>query len=365
MKHMKHSNFPWVILLLLAGCTTENQEPDKTPVNTPQSLAIHVGIDSRSATRSIIDGTAFIAPAEIGIYIAQGAKDDATGNKGAIGEPYSADANNVKFTLTGDEWTPEHQVSLSSSTGTIYAYYPYNRSAAITGISPTIPVTLATTGIITVSSGSGATSGVNNPGTLVTPVVAETDYMYYNPTTDPASVQPRAVVYNHKADAALIMHHALAKVSFRIIKNGSYSNGGAEGHLTRYVLADNASKNLIVTGGTLAMSLTDGSVSQVSPVAGSITRDIQGYTLGSETATATIISNLVVPVLHFLAGDLKVTFTIDGVDYETTLPTDKIQYWNAGSNYLYTVTLSGTDLNISDVQIVDWKTLDGGAINIQ
>lgn len=362
---MKQTYLSLAVLLLLAGCADNDPETTNIPENKSQSFTIRVGIDALSTTKSIINGTAFTAPAEVGVYVAQGSINDATGNKGVIGTPYSDPANNVKFSLTGDEWTPNHQVSLSSATGTVYAYFPYNASTTITKDNPTIPISVTTTGIITVNGGSGATSGVNNPGTLVSPVVAETDYMYYDPTVNSGSVQPKVVVHNHSAVASLIMHHALAKVSFRVITNGSYSNGGAEGHLTKYVLADNASKNMIVTGGTLAMNLNDGTISKTSPVAGSITREIQGYTLGTDVASATIISNLVLPIINFASTDLKVVFTIDGTDYTTTLPTTAIHYWNAGSNYLYTVTLSGTDLDVATVEIIDWNNMDGGNIAIQ
>lgn len=362
---MKQNYFPLALLLLFAGCAQNDPETDRVPDTTPQALSIRVGIDARPVTKSIINGTAFTAPAEIGIYIAQGAATDATGNKGAIGAPYSDEANNVKFTLTGDDWVPDHRVSLSSATGTVYAYYPYDATATITEATPSVPVTITTSAVVTVNGGSGATDGINNPGTITIPAIAEKDYMFYDPTTDPLTPLPKAVVSNRSADASLIMHHALAKVSFRLVKNGSYSNGGAGGILTKYVLADNASKNLIITGGTLAMNLKDGTITKTDPVAGTITREIQGYTLGSDVNTATVISNLVLPITSFIANDLKVTFTIDGVDYDAILPTTSITYWNAGSNYLYTVTLSGTDLSVSSVEIIDWKDMSGGDIAIQ
>lgn len=362
---MKQIYLMGAILFLLAGCAQHDPEIDEVPDNTPRSLSIRVGVQAQPMTKSIIYGSSFTAPAEIGVHVAQGSKDDPTGNQGAIGNPYAPDAGNVKFTLIGDEWQPVTPVSLAAANGTVYAYYPFNPGVSFSAANPGIPVSVTTTGTITVKGGAEATGSVNKPGAILTPVTAETDYMYYDPTTNPSSIQSKAVVNNRNADASLIMHHAFAQVSFRLVKNGSYSNGGAEGQLTKYVLADNGSNHLIVTGGTMSMNISNGSVTTTNPVAGTITRNIQGYRLGNDPDAATIISNLVLPVSSFNNNDLKVTFTIDGVTYDAILPTTKIQYWNGGSNYLYTVTLSGTGLNVADVEIVDWNNMDGGEIDIQ
>lgn len=160
------------------------------------------------------------------------------------------------------------------------------------------------------------------------------------------------------------MKHALAQVSFRVYKNGSYS---VPATLTKFVLEDNQPDgNLVITDGTaLTMDITDGAIAQTAPVKGAITRDILGYNLGEVESTATVLSCLALPIPTFAANSIKATFTINDNEYVAILPVNKISFWHAGSNYLYTIVLNGTELAVTSVDIVDWNMVDSGEIEIK
>lgn len=347
------------IVLLAAGCSKDPQSVE--PSTNSSQLAIEVGIQ----TRSIVNGTEFANGSNIGVHVAPGTADDETGNKGAAGTPYAEGySTNVEFTLTDGAWTTATDFNLNSTKGTVYAYYPYDSS--VTEFTPsalTIPVALTAEGTIGVKNGSSAVDGVNDPGAITQPVAVETDYMFYDPSTL-STPAPRAIVYNQKAGAQLTMKHALAKVSFRVYKNGSYSTPAT---LTKFVLADNQPDgNILVTDGTaITMNITDGTIAQTAPVTGTFTRNILGYNLGEVETTATVLSCLVLPVPTFAANSLKATFTINDNEYVAVLPVNKISFWHAGSNYLYTIVLNGTELAVTSVDIVDWNQLDGGSVDIK
>lgn len=365
---MKKFLFPILSLALVgAGCTNDEVSLEQNESdNQLQPLSIQAAVLGSEPvlpeTRAIVYGSAFPNASEIGVHVAKGAADDANGNKGVPGTPYSTTySTNQMFQFDGSVWTPNADYHLSSDKGTVYAYYPFDPDSHFdTAGTAAVPVSIQPTGDITVSSGSAATDNMNNAGAITTPAANESDFMYYAPGAT------RAIVNNRAHNAILTMQHALAQISFRIIKASNYPGVGS---FTGYEIFDtDAGTSLVITGATSsAMSIVDGSLNLDTPVKGTISRNIIGYQLGTELSTATIVSNLVFPVPAVADGELSARFHIDGHDYTTTLPVTAgtSDAWLAGKNYLYSVTLSGTGIEIDAVSITDWITVDGGDIAIE
>jgi hypothetical protein len=70
-------------------------------------------------------------------------------------------------------------------------------------------------------------------------------------------------------------------------------------------------------------------------------------------STNVIATALVAPLTT--SQNVKLTMTIDGVDYTGTISNAE---WEAGSNYIYTVTVGGGTLTITSVSIQDWVNVD-------
>lgn len=358
-----------LLSLALVGTACTN---DDTPLNhdeknnSMQTLSIQAAVLTPKSilpeTRAIVYGTAFPNDSEIGVHVALGAATDADGNKGAPGTPYSDSYfTNQMFRLNGSVWTPNADYNLSANKGTVYAYYPFDTDARFnTAGTATIPVYIQPTGDIIVKNGSSATDNINNSDAITTPTANEKDFMYYAPGAS------RAVVSNREHSAVLTMQHALAQVSFRVIKASNYPGLGS---FTGYEIYDtNNTTNLITISATSSvMSIVDGSLNIDTPLAGSISRNIIGYQLGTDLTQATIVSNLVFPIPSIAKDELSVRLHIDAEDYTARLPitTGTSDAWLAGKNYLYSVTLSGTGIEVTSVSIADWDNIDGGDIAVE
>lgn len=364
---MKNYLLPVLLLALVgAGCTEDKTSlnPDEIG-NLLQPLSIQASVLAPESvlpgSRAIVYGTAFQNLSKIGVHVAKGVSSDTSGNKGVPGTPYSEDYyTNQMFQFNGSVWTPNADYNLSADQGTVYAYYPFNSEVRFnTPGEAIIPVSIQPAGSIIVKSGSAATDNVNDSDAITTPTADENDYMYYLPAME------RATVSNRQHSAILTMQHALAQVSFRLIKSSNYPGLG---QFVGYEIYDTNSTNLIIVDATSSnMSIVDGSLTIDTPSKGKIVRNIANYQLGITLAQATIVSNLVFPVPAIASGNLSVRFHIDSHDYTALLPVTEgtSNAWEAGKNYLYSVTLSGTGIEITSVSIVDWINVDGGDIAIE
>lgn len=368
-KCMKPILFLAASCMLLATSCGDNvisvNEPPEAGELRPLSIeAIVITSEPVSGTRAssgIITGTSLPDLSQIGVHVAKGMVGDGV-NEGKPGTPYSDAFSNQMFSLSGSKWAPNQAYNLSADMGTVYAYYPFDSSARFLtpGNDATVPVSIVPSGSIQVLSGTSATGGINNSGAILAPVDGEKDYMYYAP------VATRITVNNHSPIARLTMRHALAQLSFRLIKAPTYPGAGA---LTSYEVYDTpGKKTLVIVGSTASeMSIVSGTITHNTPVAGHINRLLTNYMLGTSTPSATIIGTLVFPVSGIAEGDITAGFSIDGEDYTVTLPVTigSTDSWEAGKNYLYSVTLGGTGIEVTNVGVTDWVIVDGGGIDMQ
>lgn len=243
-------------------------------------------------TKAIEKSTSFASGTAIGISLQSG-----SGTYDGIS--YA----NVKSTASGSgasqTWANEKSILLSSTSGTLYGYYPY--SSTVTDVA-NIPVT--------------ATSS------------SQTDYMYATAVSG---------LKNTNRSASLTMKHALAGISVTV-KKGTYTGTGS-------VTSVGFASDGIGTGA--ALNAKTGALSSVTGTGTSFT-STTSFTL---SASGTAREFMVVP-----AGTSKtITFTVivDGITYRvTTAATDLPE----GKITSYTLTVNAEGMTLSSVSITAWTT---------
>ena len=207
--------------------------------------------------------------------------------------------NNVKVTPSTVEdkqvWTPAGDILLSSTTGTLYGYYPYNSSVT--------------------------------DFTQVPVAADDTDYMYATPVEK---------LDDGNYHATVTMKHALAAIRLNIVK-GTYTGTGAVSSVS--VSGDN-----IATSGKL--NAKTGALTSLSGTGSAVTNPT-AFTLST---TAKQIDCIIVPVTNTSAAP-TISMTIDGKEYIATPSAVTLEQ---GSIYQYTLTVDAKDISLSDVTVGDW-----------
>lgn len=316
-----------IISIAVLSCT-------KTDINTDRqkvALSVSAGIFVDQPTKSIIAGTTFADGSSIGVQIRKN------------GQLFyqAGTSTNVQYTYTSAAWSTLNPFYLTNTLGEVYAYYPYVSVGDNKAPFSTIPVVIDAT----------ATTGT------------ETDYMYATPLTGASSVSNAA----GNNDAALVMNHSFAQVSFYVFKN----NYPGTGTFTQFKIEDAAATTFIKTSSVaLTMDITNGTLA--GGAKGIITRTLTSPVVLTTVAPGGDISvlkgqvnatTLVIPTAAFAVGDIKFTFTVDGVTYSATNTTGIS--WLSGKQYIYRAELDGTGLVILSAIITDWTSEPGDLINIK
>lgn len=323
------------------ACSNEEDIPQAAQANGSELVIKNVGV-AEVGTKAGILGSSFAEGAAIGVFL----------NAGDLGSAYNASGEtskttNVSYTKGASDWTWGDPIMLSSTVGTVRAYYPYNSSYSGTGVD--VPVS--------VSASQSALAVAND----------QTDYMYASPVGDISNAYGKSTV------ATLTMNHALAMVTFKFVNDDNTPYVG-EG-LVQKIKLFNGTKQVIKTGaGT--MNINDGNITiSGEAVMDGITMTLTGdeQKLKDENEPAKLPHLLVYPYSEtngngegkdgFADNDVKTTITLDDAEYTFGLPGIEGGY-QAGSNYVYTFTLKGTQLTITNVEISDWseKPQTGGDI---
>jgi len=254
-------------LVLLAACSSQEEVAvDST------SRMIFTSVSFDDATRSLVDDVLLLDGQELGTFLVDAGGADYDGG-GYANLQLSADAVDASIALT-----PAKDISLTATSGTLYAYYPH--SDAVSDIT-SVPVT----------------SGF-------------TDYLWATPVTG---------LDNQHTSAAISLHHALAAVCVGVIR-GSYTGNGLIESVT-------LSSGAFATSGTL-----DATSGAVTP--GSGTQPLVASLSGTLSTTPVTADFAVVP-----SGDadaLTFRVRVDGQDF--TVTSDAVTL-SAGSSYNYTLTL--------------------------
>lgn len=218
---------------------------------------------------------------------------------------------NVKFTSSGSgnavAWTPERSILLSTTSGTLYSYYPY--SADVTDMN---------------SIAVQATSSV------------QTDHMYGTPVSG---------LNNRNASAVITMNHALAAVNIAVVK-GTYTGPGAVTKVSVKGAAIATSADLDATTGTL--SGFAGQNTEIAPAA-------------SFTISGTAQNNNIIVIPTGESKAITITVTIDGTAFTATTSAADLP---EGTITKYTVTANSESLDVTKVNVTPWADANGENLNL-
>lgn len=286
-----------LLAMSLSACNTYIMDPVR------ECSRLEVNIRNNLHTKALIETVTLADGSEVGITVLEADNSDYDGNP---------EFKNVKFTSStsgGSQlWTPVKDILLSTTKGTLYAYYPYSDSAQdITAI----PVS--------------ATSS------------SQTDYMYGTPVTN---------LSNKNVTADVALKHALAGVRLSISK-GSFSGKGQ-------ITAVSISGEAIATGAT--MNAMNGSLSGFTGTGTHISPDFQPFTVSQSPEVKDFI---VIPT--GTEKSFTIEIEVDGVKIQTqTPPIDLAE----GVISEFSVTVNSKALVINGVSVTPWTNSSKGTLEI-
>lgn len=303
-----------VLPLLLASCDKEKliETTDNTPV--PLSIDASIGISSEITSRSLVSGTSFGDGSDIGIFVT------GTGYTPVV-TIYTYEESAWSLKTTDPAQSP---IYLTKNEATVYGFYPATAADSNTTTNKTIPITIA-----------------SSYEEFAVPE-SQADYLY---ATDGTGATTMEKVSKASPEASLTFYHALSQLSFIVNKADNF---GGTGTLTS--LSATAATSNITGTGTLKL---DGSGITLSETASKSITLTGSTTINAPSSTTVTATALVAPFAT--AQTVTLTMTIDGQEYTGTISNAK---WEAGSNYIYTVTVGGGTLTITSVSIQDWVNVD-------
>lgn len=338
---MKKSYLLLAGLALMSAFTACSNEDEMKAVAQAEGTPLvieSVGV-AEVGTKAGILGTSFANGAQLGIFL----------NNGDLGSAYNASGEasvttNVYYTKGETNWTWEKAIMLSSTAGTVRAYYPYKSDYDGTGVD--VPVAVSAT--------QNALAAADD----------QTDYMYATKVTEISNAQGKSTI------ATLKMNHALAMVTFKF-KNSTDKPYVGAGKVSEIKLFNNSPETkAVIKTGAGTMNIDNGSINIAgdAATAGITTTIAEGnQSLVGINEKTELPHLLIYPQAvsgDIAEGDVKVTITVDGSKYTLGLPALSGGFVRA-NNYVYEFTLEGTQLTITNVEIADWtdKPQTGGTIS--
>lgn len=286
-------------MLLLAGLTTScTNDIDEAASQSEAYLKIDAEVDGM--TRGAVDATNFTKGDAIGVFV-----------RDLEGKDYDATVkcSNIRAIYNGSEWTLDSNVPLESGKeAVVYAYYPYNANAVITGDSIDIDIT------------------------------KQDDVLYGNATG----------VTTNNPTAKINFKHALARITLAITKG---TNDVGDGKLTN-IRIQNAPQYLRDHSGLIYKGISNyiSFVGKMNFVDGSIKRmpdaksNIEVSNIYMLTKEIQNIDFLTMPcgdnkVISTDVSGIKIMFTIDGKEYLYSI---SHPYWKSGVKYVYPISINRT-----------------------
>lgn len=373
--------FSAAVFLLLANACTEatiftggggddgkgGSEEGEVPLSV-KNLGLSVEVESRSiVTGGPGDGTADTNPnplTEVGLCVT---KKDGSGTVSV----YDDGNTTTQFVynaaaVPAAAWelmVGQEALLLSSVKGTVYAYSPAGKSVSLSGtlkvpVMGNVEVLDRQTFKFAVPAGAADATGSVEWDT------DQADYLYCKVSTEVDRWHPAV---------SLLMNHALAKVSFRVVeKEGGTafvgckvkkvvlkSSGGfkksdaatlnlSTGELGDAMIA--ASELSFTAAGTADMRVIGTGVSEAADIAGV---PIQAFGLVIPVTGADVTLELT------LEDDRIFTMSPTG---ETDVPGTFPVNWEKGNNYIYNIGMSPQGIEIADVVVAGWN--EGGVTEV-
>ena len=263
--------------------------------NNRKPLQLSVTANAPLVSRAIINDTYLPDGSQIGVTLT--ATDGSTYD--------NQDFYNLAYTASGtgaeQVWSSATPASLSTTSGKVIAYYPYNGSEELD--LTVIPVETA----------------------------SQTDYMYAKPVTG---------INFTSADINLNMQHAMTDIRINL-KKGTYTGTGEVTKVTAKAAAFATSATMDAETGVFAN------------VSGSGAQFVQEFT--DLTLTTTVYSQdfLMVPDTKSTSGEVSILTIIDGKKFAVTVPyTESFQQ---GYSYVYNLTLDNSGLVLEGVDVTKWS----------
>lgn len=289
-------------MLLLAGWTTScTNDIDETASHSEAYLKIDATVNSM--TRGAIDATNFTKGDAIGVFV-----------RDLEGKDYDATVkcSNIRARYDGSTWTLDSNVPLEiGKEAVVYAYYPYNADAVITGDSIDIDIT------------------------------KQDDVLYGNATG--VTVDSPTAKINFK--------HALARLTLAITKG---VDDVGEGHITNIKFSNytlliqrQVGKDLWKVDTIYKPFITSRSL--MNYLNGNVRRVKQNSSMSFSfnkilTQKVTYIEFLLNPTDNIETNSndgmgVYILFTIDGKNYHYKIPSTQC-HWSAGKQYVYPITIN-------------------------
>lgn len=240
----------------------------------------------------------------------------------------------MKFSLKEGVWTPDKQTIMNTTSGDalLYAYYP---PAAIQ------------------ASGDGEhTTAVNLPSSLTDFLATgQADYLY-GVGTDTGKAPVTATLSSRTV--SFKMKHALAKVSFCIVKSASATEA------LKLIQVDVLSGTNRLRTGIGTMNLKSGLLNSLSDISTLTLAQASGVELKlKENQKGPNVTCLVAPMAKeetVLSFRLKVCVDGEAAAKAHAFETQSVTaQWEAGKHYVYLITVDKMGGKLSSVQIEDWK----------
>lgn len=257
----------------------------------------------------------------------------------------------------GVKWTASKNIFLNNVDGTVFAWAPLGGDNL--SETPTIAASALTVSNVKVLASQTFDAATNRNG------CSQIDYLY-GLSDDNATTNNHQTVNKTNATAQLHMHHALAKVSFKIMKKENDPAPDANDFVKKIVLTS-ANTKFIAKADGMTMSLVDGALASGTEVNELTFTATNGNATQAAAHAADYTGvtpqayGLVAPVAE-ATEDLSITLTLGTNDastasdrtYSTGTNSPKTFEWKKGKEYIYTVRISDKVLEVTSVTIVDF-----------
>lgn len=277
-----------------------------------------------------------------------------------------ASGNNTQLFIYNTGGTPavwelaegEEPLLLFSEKGTVYAFSPVEKSVSLSG-TPKVPLMSS----VKVSDKQKFYfSDGGNPVDTSTDVqweIDQDDYLYCKAPQEVDRWNP---------EVSLMMNHALAKVSFRILE----ADGGlafAENHVKKIVLKSSGGfKKSTSARLNLATGELSGTMTFVDELSFTADGDMRGIGSGvsdpkqvAVQAFGLVIPVTGIPVTLELTLDDGRTFLMSPPE-GSSIPGTFTANWLKGNNYIYNIRMLPQGIEIADIEVAGWG--DGGSTDI-
>lgn len=359
-----------VFSLLSVCCSCSMLEVEERPGTSPGGgkeeslLEVNMGfVGTEVMSRAIYDGVAttagagklnkiklMIAASENGVYADY---DDAN-----VSAAYTAEAKPGEPLET--VWKADADIYLNNNKGLIYAWAPVDGEGALTG-TPAVAAGGITLAGATVPKEQTFDATAGNRWKC-----SQTDYLFGLSGHEVGSAKHDTVSKIDRA-TTVYMHHALAKVSFKVMKGEGQPAVDVNDYVKQIKLASTA--NDFVSGTGLSMSLVDGTLTAGTSCDTLVFTAETGKSLQTVAYADTYASvtsqvyGLIAPLTN-ASNVMSMKLTLgpnDGTTdkdriYETGNSQNKMQInWERGKEYIYTVKIADKTLDVALVQIVAFE----------